>query len=90
MDDKAVQRNTEQVTAQVKNLIQELDSDMDRQEIQSKLGLLHREHFRVTYLKPALTLGLVEMTIPEKPNSRNQRYRLTAKGVAYRNNIVKK
>ena len=90
MDDEAVQRNTEQVTEQVKNLIQELDSDMDRQEIQNKLGLLHREHFRVTYLKPALILGLVEMTIPEKPNSKNRRYRLTAKGVAYRNNIVKK
>lgn len=48
MNDEAVQRNTEQV----KNLIKELDSDMDRQEIQNKLGLLHREHFRVTYLNP--------------------------------------
>lgn len=42
------------------------------------------------YINPSIKLDLLEMTIPEKPNCRNQRYRLTAKGVAYRNNIVKK
>ncbi|WP_338021239.1 Fic family protein [Azomonas macrocytogenes] len=29
-------------------------------------------------------LGLVEMTLPDKPNSRNQRYRLTGPGLQKR------
>ena len=40
-----------------------------------KLGLSHRPTFRKNYLLPAMKQGLVEMTIPDKPNSRNQKYR---------------
>ena len=32
------------------------------------------------YLKPALIAELIEMTLADKPNSRLQKYRLTAKG----------
>ena len=39
-----------------------------------KLGLHAREGFRRNYLRPALDMGLIRMTIPDKPNSRNQRY----------------
>jgi ATP-dependent DNA helicase RecG len=46
------------------------------------LELRHEEHFRIAYLRPALTLGLIEMTVPEKPTSRLQRYRLTDRGTA--------
>nr|WP_298269795.1 hypothetical protein [Geobacter sp.] len=38
------------------------------------------KNFRLIYLRPALDAGLIEMTIPDKPRSSNQRYRLTAKG----------
>lgn len=34
------------------------------------------------YLSPTLEQGLVEMTVPDKPNSRLQKYRLTARGRA--------
>jgi predicted HTH transcriptional regulator len=71
---------TAQVTAQVEKLVKILDKEMDRQEIQSKLGRLHREHFRLNYLKPALEQGFIEMTIPDKPNSRLQKYRLSILG----------
>lgn len=42
--------------------------------LMEKLGLKLREKFRKNYMNPALELGIVQMTIPDKPNSRNQRY----------------
>lgn len=78
---------SEQVTEQVKELVKILNKEMDRQEIQNKLGLSHRENFRSNYLKPALELGLVEMTIPDKPNSSLQKYRLTIFGKQLKNRI---
>jgi len=57
-----------------------MHGEMTRQEIQSKLGLKHAPHFRNSYLLPALKAKCVEMTIPEKPKSRLQRYRLTQMG----------
>jgi len=48
-----------------------------------RLGLKHRPTFRENYLRPALAQGLIEPTIPDKPNSRLQKYRLTAKGRAW-------
>ncbi|WP_367869504.1 Fic family protein [Pseudoalteromonas tetraodonis] len=41
------------------------------------LGLKDRKHFRERYLKPAIDAGIIEMTIPEKPNSKMQQYKLT-------------
>ena len=35
---------------------------------------------RLAYLQPAIAGGVLEMTIPDKPTSRLQKYRLTAKG----------
>ena len=46
------------------------------------VGLRDRMHFSRDYLQPALDAGLIEMTIPEKPNSRLQKYRLTEMGRA--------
>ncbi len=43
-----------------------------------QLKLTHRPTFRVNYLSPALEAGLIERTVPNKPNSRLQKYRLTA------------
>ncbi len=43
-------------------------------------GLKSRRRLRDTYIDPSLAEGLVEPTIPEKPTSRLQKYRLTEKG----------
>ncbi len=73
-----------QLTPQVGNLLAAVDGEMDREALQSALGLSDRKSFRERYLKPALADGLIEMTIPDKPNSRLQKYRLTDKGCQWR------
>lgn len=45
-----------------------------REEIQVLVGITHREYFRAKILKPLLESGKLKMTIPDKPNSRNQKY----------------
>jgi len=55
---------------------------MSRKDIQLKLGLKDEKHFREAYQQPAVAAGLIEITIPDKPNSRLQKYRITAKGSA--------
>ena len=71
---------TEQVTEEIQRLLLVLVDTMSRQQLLDALAMTHREHFRRAYLKPALDAGLVEMTLPDKPNSRHQRYRRTALG----------
>ncbi|RYF48389.1 MAG: hypothetical protein EOO27_35535 [Comamonadaceae bacterium] len=56
---------------------------MSRAALQDALGLKHAEHFRRAYLMPAMVQGWVEMTMPDKPNSRSQRYRVTASGARW-------
>jgi len=68
------------VTPQVGQLLQVMKDAMSREELQDILRLQDRKSFRERYLRPALADGLIEMTIPDKPNSRLQRYRLTDKG----------
>ena len=55
---------------------------MTRTEVQKALDLRGQANFRDRYLEPTLEAGLVEMTIPDKPRSRLQKYRLTDKGRA--------
>ena len=52
------------------------DGEKSAGELRELLGLTHRQTFRENYLHPALEQGLIERTIPNKPNSRLQKYRL--------------
>ena len=51
------------------------DKEMSAAGIMCELGLSHRPTFRKNYLAPALEKGIIERTIPDKPNSKNQKYR---------------
>jgi ATP-dependent DNA helicase RecG len=73
---------TMEVTMEVKRLLKVMDGDNSRKELQEILKLKNAEHFRKAYLLPAIKAGLVEMTLPDKPKSRLQRYRLTEIGRA--------
>ncbi len=68
-----------EVTPEVR-LVHVLVGEMTRQQLQRVLGLKDDGHFRKAYLQPALDAGLIEMTIPDKPRSSGQKYRLTARG----------
>lgn len=70
-------------TPQVLKLLTVLEGEMDRNTIQKRLGLKDRFHFRDAYVQPALQAVFIEMTIPAKPTSKNQKYRLTRIGLEY-------
>ncbi len=61
-----------QVGPQVGELLAVIKGEMSRDALQWALNLSDRKSFRERYLKPALDFGLIEMTIPDKPNSRLQ------------------
>ena len=67
---------SDQDKSPVERLLSVLGSDvLSAAELMQRLSLLHKPTFRKNYLNPAIEQGLIERTIPDKPNSRNQRYR---------------
>jgi len=76
-----VQKATEQVTEQVRRILDCLKNEpLGARDAMQSIGLRHRPTFLYDYLQPAMDAGLVEMTQPESPKSPTQKYRLTAKG----------
>ena len=54
--------------------------ELSSSQLRDALGIKHRPTFRQNYLHRALEAGFIEYTIPDKPNSRLQKYRLTPAG----------
>ena len=71
-----VNLDSEYITEYVKRMLEAMEYDVPytSNSIMAKLGLKSKETFRKNYMNPALEMNLVRMTIPDKPNSRNQRY----------------
>jgi ATP-dependent DNA helicase RecG len=68
---------TMQVTMQderITSLLEYCNAPRTREEMQQHLGMANRDYFRKSILKPLLESGQLRMTIPDKPNSRNQKY----------------
>ncbi len=82
--------STGQVAIEIERLVAVMHGEMKRAAIQDALELRHRDYFNEAYLIPALNAGYVEMTIPDKPKSSRQKYRLTAKGRLLQENLIKK
>ena len=52
----------------------EYNVPMTANEIMDKLGIKSKETLRATYLDPAIKEGVIALTIPDKPTSKNQMY----------------
>jgi predicted HTH transcriptional regulator len=77
-----------QVAGQVERLLKMLGDDAkSRKELMDALGLKGRDNFEKLYLHPSLEQRLIERTIPEKPQSRLQKYRLTEKGKSMKDEV---
>ncbi len=64
-----------EVTGEVRRLLEALESNaLGRADAQAALKQQSQANFRDRYLVPALDAGLIERTIPDKPDSRLQKY----------------
>ena len=63
------------------------DVEMTRTDLLSRLGLSNETRNVRRHLEPLIDAGLVERTIPDKPTSRLQRYRITDAGRTYLNRL---
>jgi len=75
---------TQEITPEVERLLLALEGEMSRADLMSSLDLRDEKHFREHYLQVALVDGLIEMTRPDRPRSRLQKYRFTERGRVFR------
>lgn len=69
---------TPQVAPQVERLLRVMGNEtLSLSDIMERMGLSDKKNFRESYLVPALRSAVIEMTIPDKPNSSLQKYRRT-------------
>jgi len=78
LDDISMQisEDNEQLSEYIKRMLDVMEYDIPYtgKTLMEKLGLKSKEGFRRNYLRPAIDMNLIRMTIPDKPNSRNQSY----------------
>lgn len=51
-----------------------LNAPQTREQLMQACGMKNKAHFLKAYLKPMLETGELQLTVPDKPNSRNQKY----------------
>ncbi|MDR0311556.1 MAG: Fic family protein [Acidobacteriota bacterium] len=89
-DEHIDKHKDEQLSNTMVSVLKSLESGyLSRKEIFAAIGMNgdHRAYKR--NVEPLLTSGYIEMTIPGKPNSKTQKYRLTDKGAAAIRKFVK-
>lgn len=75
------------LSAEQHTVLAQMTDEHDVATLMQWVGRSNRSKFREVVLTPLLALDLVEMTVPDKPNSSKQRYRLTAQGKALRDEV---
>lgn len=72
----SVKKESKNISDQVNKLLEvmEVDIPYSANELMKYLKIKTKETLRSSYLNPAIENGLVKMSLPDKPNSKNQRY----------------
>jgi Fic family protein len=73
---KQVHLETGSLSIQAKKLLSHMEEGISYTtlELMDLVNIKSRASFKIHYLGPLLQIGMVEMTLPQTPNSRNQRY----------------
>ena len=69
-----------------KAILKFCEKPKSRQEIQEYLGFKSRNNLIYRYIRPLLKKGKLELTIPDKPHSQNQKY--TSKSIKKRKKSI--
>ena len=78
--DQVSDQVSDQVDPLVYKVIEACQTPLSRAEILNQLGFKNHFDNYKKYIAPALARGWIERTVPDKPRSRNQKYRVTALG----------
>jgi len=78
----------EQVSEKLAELVKSIEGENTRSALQEIVTIKSRRYFIAEYLNPGIEQGFLEMTIPDKPQSSKQRYRLTEKGRSLKKELL--
>lgn len=67
--------DTDSISLAIKTLVECIEGEVDRETLQTLIGIKHRTYFQNTYIKPALDEGYIEFTLPNEKQSKLQKYR---------------
>ena len=74
-DKEKVTKSVTKLNDTLNDIIEYCSTPRSMTEIMEHIGLKHRYNVKHRYLDPLIEGGFLEMTIPEKPNSRSQKYK---------------
>ncbi len=74
-DKEKVTKSVTKLNDTLNDIIEFCTTPQSLSDIMLHLGLKHRYNLKHRYIDPLIEGGFIEMTIPEKPNSKDQKYK---------------
>ena len=73
---ESIEKESKNISEQANRLLEIMDYDipLSANEIMKRLNIKSKETLRNSYLNPAIKNGLIKMMLPDKPNSKYQKY----------------
>ena len=66
--------------SQIEPIMKKMQEETFAKDLRILLGMKDSTYFKKNYLDPLIEIGVIDMTLPQKPTSPNQKYFLTEKG----------